>query len=153
MVDKLPSNVLSQIEPSQYELSAIRSAKGYGPENLSLSNGINWYDDAPEETWFSATFKVPRKIRSVGLKSSSDNPERDPCQIEISGLTDDDQWIIFAKVENLNIKHRNNWKNISLIWYGKLIKTIKITVIRNVNFSREGTWGKGTQISEAIFYD
>jgi hypothetical protein len=153
MVDKGPSNVLSQVEPSEFSLSSHKYVEGFAPENLAFSNGINWYDDTPGETWFTATFNSARKIRIVGLKSASDNSERDPCQIEISGLTDDNQWVIFAKVENLNIKCRNNWKNISLIWYGKLIKTIKVTIIRNTNFALEGLWGKGTQIAEAIFFD
>ena len=153
MIDKGPSNVLTQIQPSDFTLRSNKFVEGFGPENLAISNGINWYDDSTGESWFSATFNEAKKIRLMGIKSSSDCPERDPCQIEISGLTDDDQWVIFAKVENLNIKYRNIWKNISLIWYGKLIKTIKVTIIRNTNFAKEGKWGKGTQISEAIFFD
>ena len=153
MVDKGPSNILTQIQPADFTLKSYKFVEGFGPENLAISNGINWYDDSKGETWFSATFNEAKKLRMIGIKSSSDCPERDPCQIEVSGITDDGQFVIFAKVENLNIKNRDNWKDISLIWYGKLIKTIKVTILRNKNFAQDGNWGKGTQISESIFFD
>ena len=74
------------------------------------------------------------------LKSAFDHSYRDLCQIEISGLTDWDnnEWVIFAKVQKINIKN----KNINLILYGNSIKTIKVSVIKNNNFAIDREWGK-----------